>query len=191
MLSTFLLLLRISAFIPIFKYVYADVYMGFLIFFTLFIFFKNFEIDKKKLIGITILVILSVLINFLHTPWFTEHTQLEENTLKIMKDINTSFLMTDSYSGTSYGKAYYSYAPIYLNITTPSGWAKVADFDYYNKLREFSNSIKNQNCEDLIKNAKILRNDYIISYNKDCNFLKTCNINKINQINNVCLYKFN
>ncbi len=91
-----LLLLRISAFIPIFKYIYADVYMGFLIFFTLFIFFKNFKIDKKRLIGITILIILSVLINFLHTPWFTEHTKLEENTLEIMKDIKTSFLMTDS-----------------------------------------------------------------------------------------------
>ena len=186
-----LLLFRISAFIPVFKYIYADVYMGFLIFFILFIFFKNFKINKKILIGITALVVLSVLINFLHTSWFTEHTQLEKDTLKIMKDINTSFLMTDSYSRTSYGKAYYSYAPIYMNITTPSGWAKVANLNYYNKLKKFSNSVKNQNCNSLIESAKILNNDYIISYNKDCNFLKMCNLKKINQINNVCLYKFN
>ncbi|MAG47191.1 hypothetical protein CL617_01175 [archaeon] len=186
-----LLLSRLSAFIPILKYIYADVYMGFLIFFTLFIFFKSFKINKKVLIGITILVILSVSINFSHTPWFTEHTQLEKDTLEIMKDIDTSFLMTNSYSKTSYSKAYYSYAPIYFNITTPSGWAKVASFDYYNKLRRFSNSVRNKNCNNLIESAKILKNDYIISYNGDCDFLKTCNLKKINQINNICLYKFN
>lgn len=185
-----LLLSRLSAFIPVMKYVYADVYMGFLIFFTLFIFFKNFKINKKFFIAITVIAILSVLINFLHTPWFSEHTQLEKDTLEIMNDIDTSFLMTDAYSRTSYGKAYYSYAPIYLNITTPSGWAKVAEFDYYNNLREFSSSVKNKDCNILRKKAIELNNDYVISYNEDCGFLETCNLTKINQINNVCLYKF-
>ena len=165
--------------------------MGFLVFFTLFLFFKEIKIKKIYLIGIILISIISILISIFYTPWFVEHTQLEKDTLEIMKDIKTSFLMSDSHSITSYGKAYYSYAPVYLNITTPSGWYKIPSEDYFNKLREFGNSIKSNDCGFLIENARYLKNEYLVSFNEDCNFLETCNLSKINKINNVCLYKFN
>jgi len=190
-LIAILLLFRIPAFVPILKYIYPDVFMGFLIFFILFLFFREFEIKRIYFIGIIIISTISVLISIFYTPWFIEHTQLEKDTLEIMKDIKTNFLMSDSHSKTSYGKAYYSYAPIYLNISTPSGWYKIPSDEYFKKLREFGNSIKDKNCGLLIENADYLRNDYLISYDKDCDFLESCNLNKINQINNVCLYKFN
>jgi len=190
-LIAILLLFRITAFLPILKYIYADVYMGFLLFFILFLFFKEFKIYKRYFIFIIFICIISISINIFYTPWFIEHTQLEKDTLEIMKDIKTNFLVSESYSVTSYGKAYYSYAPTYLNISTPSGWYKIPSDEYFKKLREFGNSIKDKNCRLLIENADYLRNDYLISYDKDCDFLESCNLNKINRINNVCLYKFN
>ncbi|MBS3143818.1 hypothetical protein J4446_03020 [Candidatus Woesearchaeota archaeon] len=190
-LIAIMLLFRIPAFLPILKYIYPDVFMGFLLFFIFFLFFKEFKINKLFLIGIIIISIISVLISMFYTPWFIGHTQLEKDTLEIMKEIDTNFLMTDSHSKTSYGKAYYSYAPIYLNISTPSGWYKIPSEEYFSRLREFGNSVKNKDCNSLVENKEYLKNDYLISYDEDCNFLESCNLNKINQINNVCLYKFN
>jgi len=190
-LIAILLFFRIPAFVPVLEYIYPDVFMGFLIFFTLFLFFK--EIDTKKIyfIGILIICILSLLINMFYTPWFIEHTQLERDTIKIMGDIKTNFLMSESHSKTSYGKAYYSYAPIYLNISTPSGWYKIPSEEYFKKLRDFGISINNKDCDSLMKNAEQLNNDYLISYDGDCKFIETCDLKKVNQINNVCLYRFN
>ena len=140
---------------------------------------------------IILLSIFSVLINMIYTPFFVEHTQLEKDTLEIMNDIKTNFLMTNTYSSTSYGKAYYSYAPIYLNISTPSGWEKIQSPYYRNLIMNFTNSVYDKDCNSLYENAKKLKDDYIISYNEDCNFLEMCGyVNKVNEINNVCLYKF-
>src|SRR3989344_6588365 len=135
--------------------------MGFIFFFTFFIFFKNFKINKIILILITLLSIFSILINIFNTPFFIGHTQLEKDTLEIMKEIKTNFLMTRSFSETSYGKAYYSYAPIYLNITTPSGWEKVATPEHYNNIGSFSKSIYDRDCNKTIALSKTLKVDYV------------------------------
>src|SRR3989344_7327608 len=185
LLIAFLFLFRITAFIPILNYIYPDVYNNFLIFFTLFIFFKNFKLNRLFIILITMLSILSVTINLTYTPFFIEHTQLEKDTLEIMKDIKTNFLVTKTYSTTSYGKAYYSYAPIYLNISTPFGWEKVATKDYQKTLINFFNVFDNRNCSELRKAASKLKNDYVISYNQDCEFLQSCNLKEINRKNSV------
>ena len=163
--------------------------MGFLLFFTLFLFFEKFKIKRVYFIGILIICIISVMINMFYTPWFVEYTQLEKDTLEIFEDVKTNFLVSESYSITSYGKAYYSYAPIYLNITTPSGWYKIPSVEYFSKLEGIRISIENKDCGLLIGNMRYLNNDYLIAYNKDCEFLNGCNLREINQINNVCLYK--
>jgi len=191
LLIALLFLFRLTAFIPILNYIYPDVYMSFILFFTLFLFFKNFRLNNKFMVIIILLSIFSVLINMMYTPFFVEHTQLEKDTLEIMNDIKTNFLMTNTYSSTSYGKAYYSYAPIYLNISTPSGWEKIQSPYYRNLIMNFTNSVYDKDCNSLYENAKKLKDDYIISYNEDCNFLEMCGyVNKVNEINNVCLYKF-
>mgnify|MGYP001591395294 FL=1 len=189
-LISFLLLFRVTAFIPILMQIYADVYMGFILFFAFFIFFKNFKINKIFFIGITLLALLSVVINMVHTPLFIKHTQLEKDTLALLKDVKGKFLVTESYSKTSYAKAYYSYAPIYLNLSTPSGWYKIPSAAYFNTLREFQNGVTNKDCNIMKERAQELNNKYVISYNKDCEFLSSCNLEKVNMINNVCLYKF-
>ena len=188
-LISILLLFRITFIIPVLKYIYADVYIGFLLFFTLFLFFEKFKIKRVYFIGILIICIISVMINMFYTPWFVEYTQLEKDTLEIFEDVKTNFLVSESYSITSYGKAYYSYAPIYLNITTPSGWYKIPSVEYFSKLEGIRISIENKDCGLLIGNMRYLNNDYLIAYNKDCEFLNGCNLKEINQINNVCLYK--
>ncbi len=186
-----LFLFRLTAFIPILNYIYPDVYMSFILFFILFLFFKNFKLNNNALVMIILLSIFSVLINIIYTPFFIEHTQLEKDTLEIMNDIKTNFLMTNTYSSTSYGKAYYSYAPIYLNISTPSGWEKIQSPYYRNLIINFTNGVYDKDCNLLYESARKLKDDYIISYNEDCNFLETCRyVNKVNKINNVCLYKF-
>ena len=163
--------------------------MGFLLFFILFIFFKEFKINKLYLIGIILISILSVSINIVYTPQFTEHTQLEKDTLKILEEVDTNFYMGESYSSTSYSRAYYSYAPIYLNLSSPSGWYKIPSVEYINEIINLKESISNKKCKEIIKNSKELNNDYLILYESDCEFMEQCNTEKINQINNVCLHK--
>jgi len=186
-----LFLFRITAFIQVFRYIYADVYMGFILFFILYLFFKNFKINRLFFFGLLIISILSLLINVFYTPYFVKHTELEENTLELLGYVDDSFYITPHKYTTSYSKAYYSYAPIYLNLSTPSGWYKIKPTSYYDKLREFSDSVVKRDCKTLKKGAYELNDTYIISYDEDCDFLETCRINKIKQVNNVCLYRFN
>ena len=113
-------------------------------------------------------------------------SSLTEN---IMEKIDGSFLIARTFSETSYSKAYYSYASIYLNLTTSSGWEKVATPEHYENLRNFSQSIYDKNCFLTEEFGKKLKNEYIIAYNEDCSFLETCNLTRINTINQVCLYK--
>ena len=63
---------------------------------------------------------MAFVISVLTTSYYQDHTQLEKTTLNLLNEAKGPFMILETPSSTSYPKAYYSYAPIYFNISTPS-----------------------------------------------------------------------
>jgi len=101
-----------------------------------------------------------------------------------------SFIIIDPPNPTSYVKAYYSYAPIYLNLTTPSGWSTSELSEAHNKLLiKITDEFKNRKCADFKQTSEILELKNIIAYNGFCSIKEKCNLKEIIIKNNACLIK--
>lgn len=188
-----LLFFRISPFIPGVNYLYPDSYIYYFTFLGLFMLFKTklktFSLNIRRLILIAFILIpiVSVLANIYHTPSFTNYTQLEEDTVSILEYVDGNFIMIQISPPTSYGKAYYSMAPVYYNLTTASGWHVYESKEYYGLMKKIESGTTN--CFELnalLKEAKITD---VISHDDYCDVLDNCELKEIKHINRVCLYK--
>ena len=190
-----LLLTRLILFIPIINQVYPDSYNLFLLFFTIFMFLKIEQSLIKKykcilIIGIILISITSVSLNIINTPRFISYTSLEEETISIFPEINEKFIILATPSRrTSYPNAYYSYAPIYYNLSTSGGWyPSMKENDYITKLNNLDNTLKEGNCNLLKKELNELNISEIITYDEYCELLEQCKFNKKVNKSRVCLY---
>ena len=147
--------------------------------------YKNFVF-----FGLIFISILSVSLNIIYTPNFIKHTQLEEETINILKEVDNKFIILATPSRTtSYPPAYYSYATIYYNLSSSGGWyPSMKDSDYINKLENLDNIIKNKECSSLKKELYELNTSEVITYDEHCNFLEECGFNKKINKSRVCLY---
>jgi hypothetical protein len=135
---------------------------------------------------------ISVSINILHTPLFEKPGQLENETISVLQKINGKYLIVDTPQTikTSFSRAYYSYGPIYYNLSTSSGWYdELVSPDYTNMLNNISYYVKHKNCEDLIITLKNLNTTEILTYDDYCDNIKSCNIKQKIKQNRICLYK--
>ncbi len=192
----FLLLTRLIIFVPFMNHVFPDSYALFLLFFTILMIFKiDFSIFKnyKKFIPIILVLVslASVTLNIIFTPSFIEHTVLEKNTLSVLENVEEKFMILNTPSRrTSYPEAYYSYAAIYLNLSTPSGWyPSMVSKDYINKLSLPETYLKNRDCSSLKESLYGLEAKEIISYDDYCKVLADCEFEQRMNKDNVCLYK--
>ncbi len=196
LLLAVLLFFRVVYFIPFLKYIYPDVYIVFLLFFSIFLLLKLdiniFPKYIKKLIPLVIFlaVIVSILFSIFYTPFFITHSDLEKNTLNVLNKVDGKFLILKSPSTTSFPQAYYSYAPIYLNLTTSNGWHLAIPDKKYNDLVYSLNSLlENKKYKKLNLALNFLNTTNIITYNKYCSYLEECGLKQIYKKNEVCLYK--
>jgi len=187
-----LFLLRVTAFIPVLNYIFPDPYLFFFSFFALFFLLKiNYEklgkLGNVIIVAVVLFSIASVMVNVLHTPKFIipEGTAVEvENSLK---KLDGSFMIAGDFPSTVYGKAYYSYAPVYLNLTTPFGWyPESTSKEYLLHIDGFKESITERNCSKLIEEIKFLKLKYIITNSDNCSFLDACGLKLTNKIEDVC-----
>jgi len=193
---SFLFVTRLVVLIPLLKSVYPDPYMMFFLFFTVFYLLKtNFKIYPqtiKKIIFILLILIpiISVGMNHFHTPYFTEHTALEEETISLLPHINGRFLFIgSSISTTSYTKAYYSYAPIYYDLSTASGWShSEKDSEYIITLKSIKEDVENKNCNNLKEKLEYLNTTNLLAYEENCNTLNECGFTEVISKEHVCLY---
>lgn len=191
-----LVLLRINPFIPFFNQIAPNTYMIFLILFASFFFVKiNFDLlrDHLKLSIILFLIILpflGIIISHLETPYYREYTKTELSSLELLKKIDDKFIVLNGYYPTSYPPAYHSYAPIYLNLTTPQGFnPNSANIEHLYKLQRLDKAVREQNCSEFNLDANELHIKYFLAYDDVCEFLPTCNVILIEQKDNVCLLK--
>lgn len=184
---------RLIIYIPFLKSVFPDVYLIFFIFFISFYFLciKQYTIFLKRVVILALIIvpIISVGISATHTPFFTKHTELERNTIDLFDTVDGKFIIVGG-TKTSYAMAYYSFAPIYYNLSTADGWSWTElNKDYFELLRNNQLSLKNKDCGNFINSSKILNVSNVIGYGEYCDKLNYCNLNNIIKKDGVCLYK--
>ena len=141
-------------------------------------------------ISLVILPLINVIVSIVHTPFFTTYTSLEEDTLFMLSSVENRFIIFGSSSHTSYSKAYFSYAPIYLNLTTAGGWSnQIKEPSYIDMLKNLLYNVENKVCGQLIDNLNALNVTDIITYDLYCKILDDCGLKQINDKNQVCLYR--
>lgn len=186
-----ILLFRVAYYIPILKYVYPDSYLYLFIFFTVFMFFQlDVELIKlKRLIpsALIILSIISVSIGIFYTPNFMLPNDTGDRTIKILENVDDKFIIFGK--GTEvYNKAVYSYAPIYLNLSTPEGWYFIFDEDQLELSRKTRSDLEHENCTGLKNDLNLLGAKYAIAYDEQCEKFKKCGFIEKENLGNVCLY---
>ena len=149
----------------------------------------NGIIRKMIFIGLIVLPIISVAINVFYTPFFITHGDLEKDTLTVLDKVNGKFIiLTDESYPTSYTRAYYSYAAIYLDKYTSSGfYQQYISQDYFSRLKEINNYFKD-NDPRILETLNLLNTTDIISYDNGCNKLEKLNLEKRFKKGRVCLY---
>ncbi|MBI2672556.1 hypothetical protein HYX16_06500 [Candidatus Woesearchaeota archaeon] len=196
LLASFLVFTRISTLIPYINFVYPEPYFTFFLIFSL-IFFFNTDLNKlpiklKNILPILIFltVIGSIIASFYITSYYPNYTDLEKNTLEILNKAEGKFVVLESPSDTSYAKAYYSYAAIYLNLSTPSGWStSELTEEYGNLLKLVGNGFRDKNCKQFKENARKIGLKEVITYGEYCQLKERCNLNEKASKGNVCLLK--
>ncbi len=191
-----LLLFGLTFYIPILKFIYPDSHLYFFIFLSIYMFFKlDFSIFDRTLrriivLSLIILPLVSISINIFYTPYFITHTDLEKDTINVLDKVEGRFIiLTDRDYPTSYSRAYYSYAAIYLNKYTSSGfYQQYTTQDYFSRLRDLTNYFKNEDIK-LKKTLEFLNVTDIISYDDGCKKLKRLDFKERFKKGRVCLYK--
>ena len=196
LLISLLVVTRIATIIPYLNFVYPEPYFTFFIIFILiFLFNLNFEKLPRILqnlipLGIILVSILSISVSVLTTSYYQGHTQLEKTTLNLLNEAKGPFMILETPSSTSYPKAYYSYAAIYLNLSTPSGWSPSELTDERNDLlNKVGSTFHNKNCNDFTDVANKLNLKEIITYNEFCNLKEKCNFRERIIKDNTCLIR--
>lgn len=186
---------RLTPLIPLLRNISPDPYNVFFIFFIIYFFFSTNPAKFKKikdllpyaLVGI---VIISIGISHFKTPYFIEHNQVNKDTLEILEYVEDKYIFVNSYKD-SYPYTYYSYAPIYLDLSTPDGfYYEIVSDDYFYRLRGISNHLSEEDgCETFSEEAKYFNISYLIAYESECDRLEKCGFDKVKNKDITCLYR--
>lgn len=186
------LLTRIAVIIPYVNRFHPDTYNFFILFITIFLFLKTQEypkiIAKYAWLILTLFVTASIVISLTFVPPFKEHSERDEELLSLLKYVDGKLLIRGNLG--SYGNAYYSYAAVYYNISTPGGWATEENLiGYRERWGQISESFYKGNCKDFIEGLKEFSTTNVISSDEGCKTLKECGFKEIRSNTHVCLYK--
>ncbi|MBL7148072.1 MAG: hypothetical protein ISS82_04570 [Nanoarchaeota archaeon] len=185
-----LFLSRITSFIPILNSLYPDTYNHFLFFISVFMILKTkFIVKIRKYFSIILIAItlLGIFLSINYTPWFIENNNYDKETISLFPYITENFIILEN--KVSYAKAFYSYAPIYYNLSTSSGWShQEVESSYLTSLHEISAFFKEGNCKNFLESLEKTNTKFVITYNSDCEKLEECNLKEIDKKEHACLF---
>src|SRR3989339_835309 len=198
LLFTFLYLTRLVIFVPILKNVYPDPWEDFITlnFVVLFLSLQFTHISKnwKKFLAIALILVavLSVGYNMFKTPMMEPWTEHGEEAIALIPflDQDSHFLMfNEETDGTLYSRSLYSYAAIYYNISSASGWFEVnKEYSYVHSLNILYMDIYiNGNCEDLDTLTKEFNTTQLLANGKYCPIISGCGWEIIQERGDTCL----
>lgn len=192
----FLFLTGVIKFMPILKHIFTNIYLLFIVFITLWLFF-NIRFDElnqnlAKILSLFVLMfsVLTITVSAINTPLFDIPTQNQNDVLSLLDNIDGNFLVVgDLRSINSTKAAFYSYGPIFLNVTTAGGhYPELKSSEYLNELNSvYSYFIAD--CALFKQQSKKLNVIYFITYGQDnCNRLRICGLEFIKQSGYACKY---
>ena len=185
LIFTFLYLTRLVIFVPILKNIYPDPWGDFITinFVVLFLSLQFTRITKKwkffLAIALILIAILSVGYNVLKTPMMEPWTERGEEAIALIPylDQESHFMMfNDDTDGTLYSRAIYSYAAIYYNVSSASGWFEVnKEYSYVHSLNNlYLDFYRNGNCEDLDIFTQDFNTTQLLANGKYCEIISDC-----------------
>lgn len=187
---------RLAAFIPVINVIFPDTYNMLFIFFALFFFIKTPQEVYGKIwqivkIGLVLLPLVFIISSILFVPNFRTHNKIDNEILSVLPSINMDdkFLIEGMPYPTS-SLAFYSYASICCNLSTPNG--AISDEISHEMLKMLVDTEKyfiGEDCNNFTENIKRLNATVIISYKDYCKFLGSCGLNLNSETESICLYK--
>ena len=198
LLLTFLFLTRMVSFIPILKYVYPDPFNDFfIVFVSLFLVSLQYNSFSKKfqIFFITLLLLFSVggvYYNFAVTPFFIEHSSLDEDFLRLAPLIDGKYFFFSTVPLKTYTNAYTGYAAIYYNASSISGWGQIfREYSYTYTLENVTMDYFNEhNCNTFIPFLVSYNATELLTYGEDCTYLvQTCHLDLKVQSGEACLLR--
>ena len=183
--------------IPFFNKPESKSYDIFFIFLSSFLLMKS-KINKDSVIiknllkiGLIIVPILGVLLSTLITSFFIPHTADINNVIKLLDGVDGNLAILGVPNDIHPG-AIYSYAAVYNNITSISGWdISGISNDYTVQLEELSTFLKIHNCNGFKIAMSNLNVQNVVSSDNYCDFLSKCGLTIKDYKGNFCLYSFN
>ena len=197
LIIAFLLFTGLTFYIPILKFVFPDSHLYLFIFLSIYMLFKiDYNILNKTFrmiifLGFIILPLISIGINVIHTPYFIIPGDLERDTIGVLNEVEGRFIMlTDGFYPTSYTRAYYSYAAIYLDKYTSSGFSQqYVTQEYFSRLMNLIKYFKEEDMR-LLETLSLLNTTEIISYDEGCEKLERFDFEERFKKGRVCLFVY-
>jgi len=185
---------RVIVFIPILNKPHPDSYTFYFLFMGMYLFLKTNFREYPKVLGkiikalLIILPVVMIVISQLSIPKYVDNTEEDRETIQMMSYVGNSGTLV-IFGAKSYTPAYYSYGSIHSDIRTTGGYSiEEMEVGYLNQVRSMERSFNEKDC-GFMEKAKELKLDYVVTYNEQCNFLKSCGAGETKRINKTCLYK--
>jgi len=180
----FFYLTRLALFIPVLKHIYPDPWQDFILINLSILFVAiNYALFSKKwkkilAIGLILIVVASVSYNHLHTPYMQPWNTEGQEAIALIPYLGqeSHFLMFNEDSKELYSRAIYSYAAIYYNVSSASGWFEVnKEYSYILGLntiyREF---LSTEDCKNLNILNKEFNTTEILANGHYCELIESC-----------------
>jgi hypothetical protein len=193
---------RIVPLIPIINNLYVDIFNVYLIIYSAYFLFridfgKMSKISRKVIhLGLVTVVILSIAAYLVKIPGAKYNGDEEHEVMELLEDVHGRFYIFGLHGTTSHKKrvAYYSYAAIYHNLSTPSGWFDPAiEPSYIKKVYSLNEYASDKNCEGFTKTLEELQTENVIGIKEwdydACDFLKHCGYSEKLIKEHSCLYR--
>ncbi len=191
-------------FIPIFSRPPVDTFtIGFLMIAVYFFLKIEYSMKQEKIIKyiLPILVITAIILSASMTPFYPKLKNIDKETIELLPYVKGNLVVLESNReryGSSYSRGYYSYAPIYYNINTISGWEdQILTEQDAKEINEFLGCYKKNvvQCKNLplthqqiVEKAESLNVGSIIMYDEDCEKMETL-LKPIKETEHVCLFQ--
>ncbi len=197
-IEAFLILTKIIVYFPVYNRPPPDTFnIGFILIASYFFLTTDYPERIRKMmsssLGIVSFSVIILLITFTSleiTPTYPRLGSIERETIGLLPFVEGNFIVLEDNVGTygsSYSRAYYSYAPIYYNITTISGWIDQMllekDAEQINKLL---NGYTEMSSEEILERARNLHVGSIILYDEDCARMEEASL-IVKKTEHVCL----
>jgi hypothetical protein len=144
----------------------------------------------KKFIPLVLILIslISVSFNVFYTPEFIVPNETGDKILNMLEKVEGKFYLRLEEEGLIYSKAVYSYAPIYLNLSTSEGFYFVFDEEHLKNSNELREGFREEDCHKIRTRLKTIQTEEIVAVGRECEILKKCDFEKKEETENVCLY---